>query len=195
MVATPGVEELHSTDAVMSCVLLSLKVPVAANCFVVPIAMLGLAGVTAIVTRLAAVTVSEVLPLTSPDAAVMVTVPAPVLVAKPDVLTEATLTFEEDQVTDGSCCVLPSSKIPVAVNCCVVPKAMEVFAGVMEIESSCAGTTVSVAVSLTAPTVAVMVTVPAPAVVARPLPSMLATVMSDEVQATAAVRSWEEPSV
>ena len=44
MVAAVGFEELHSTEAVMSSVLLSLKVPVAANCLVVPTAMLeGLA--------------------------------------------------------------------------------------------------------------------------------------------------------
>ena len=102
---------------------------------VVPIAILELAGVTAIETRLALVTVSEVEPLTEPDAAVMVAVPGPVLVARPAALIDDTLTFEEDQITEGSCCVLPSSKSPVAVNCCVVPIAMEEFAGVIEIES------------------------------------------------------------
>lgn len=113
----------------------SLKVPVAVNCFVVPMAMLGLAGVTAIETRLAPVTVSEVVPLTEPEAAVIVAVPGPVLVARPAALIDATLTSDEDQTTEGSCCVLPSSKSPVAVNCCVVPSAMEEFAGVTEIES------------------------------------------------------------
>lgn len=115
--------------------LVSLKVPVAVNCLVVPIAMLGLAGVTAIDTRVALVTVSEVEPLTDPDAAVMVAVPVPVLVPRPAALMDATLTLEDDQITDGNCCVLPSSKRPVAVNCCVVPIAMEEFAGVTEIES------------------------------------------------------------
>ena len=37
----------------MSCVLLSLKVPVAVNCFVVPTAMLEFAGVTAMETSVA----------------------------------------------------------------------------------------------------------------------------------------------
>ncbi len=191
----PAAEELHSTDAVMSCVLVSLKVPVAVNCLVVPMAMLGFAGVTAIETRLAPVTVSDVLPLTAPDVAIMVVVPVPVLVARPEAFTDATLMFEEDHVTEGSCCVLPSSKIPVAINCCVVPSAMEVLAGVTEIESRCAATTVRVAVSLTAPTVAVMVTLPAPAVVTKPFPSMLAIVWSDELQATPLERSCEVPSV
>src|ERR1051326_5166117 len=121
----PAFEELHSTDAVMSCVLVSLNVPVAVNCLVVPMAMLGFAGVTAIETRVALVTVSEVVPLTAPDAAVIVAVPGPVLVARPEALIEATLTFDDDQITDGSCCVLPSSKSPAAVNCYVVPSAIE----------------------------------------------------------------------
>jgi hypothetical protein len=93
-------------------------------------------GVTAMETRAALVTVSEVDPLMEPEVAVIVTVPVPVLMASPNVLTEATLMFEEDQVTDESCCVLPSSKIPVAVNCSAVPRAMEGVAGVSEIERS-----------------------------------------------------------
>src|SRR5271169_264584 len=47
MVATAGVAELQVTWAVMSCVVWSEYVPVAVNCFVVPAAMDGLAGVTA----------------------------------------------------------------------------------------------------------------------------------------------------
>ena len=49
--------------------------------------------------------------------------------------------------------------------------------------------------SLTLPTVAVMVMVPAPTVVARPLLSIVATVVSDELQVTPPERSCEEPSV
>lgn len=116
--------------------LLSVKVPVAVNCCVVPIAMLTGLGVTAIDTRAALVTVSEADPLIEPEVAVIVTGPVPVLVAKPDALMEATFASEEDQVTDVSCCVLPSSKIPVAMNSSVVPRAIEALAGLTEIESS-----------------------------------------------------------
>lgn len=195
MVATVGSEELHSTDAVMSWVLLSLNVPVAVNCFVVPMAMLELLGVTAMDTRVAAVTVSEAVPLTDPEVAVMVTEPVPVLVARPDALIDATLTFDDDHVTDVSCCVLPSLKKPVATNCWSVPRAIEGDAGVTEIETMLAATTVSVAVSLKDPIVAVMVTVPGPAVVARPLLSMPATVLSEELQVTPLERSCDEPSL
>jgi len=195
MAATDGLAEPQSTDAVMSCVLLSLKVPVAVNCFVVPIAIPELLGVTAMETRVAAVTVSEAVPLTDPEDAVMVTVPEPVLVARPAALMEATFRSDEDHVTEGSCCVLPSSKLPAAINCWSVPRAIEGIAGVTEIETRLAGTTVSVAVSLKDPAVAVMVTVPCPAVVASPLLSMPATVLSEEVQVTPLTRSCDEPSV
>jgi hypothetical protein len=75
MLAAAGVEELHNDDAVMSWVLESLKVPVAVNCLSAPIGIVELAGVTAIDTRVAAETVSEAVPLTDPDVAVIVVVP------------------------------------------------------------------------------------------------------------------------
>src|SRR5207247_202480 len=82
-VATPASEELQATWVVRSCVVLSLKVPVAVNCRVVPFAILGVVGVTVIVDRVAAVTVSVVLPETPPKVAVIVVVPAATDVAKP----------------------------------------------------------------------------------------------------------------
>ena len=46
-VATPAADELHVTAVVRSCVVLSLNVPVAANCCVTPSAIDGFVGVTA----------------------------------------------------------------------------------------------------------------------------------------------------
>lgn len=125
MVADAGVEEVQTTDAVMSSVDESLKVPVAVNCFVVPTTMLEFAGVTAIDTRVDPVTVSDAVPLTEPEAAVMVVVPVPTLVASPAEFTVATELDEEDQVAPTSNCVLPSSKFPIALNCCTVPIAID----------------------------------------------------------------------
>ena len=51
IVATEVVAEAQVTWLVRSCVELSEKVPVAVNCSVFPLAMLGLAGVTAIDTQ------------------------------------------------------------------------------------------------------------------------------------------------
>ncbi len=133
IVAAAGLDELHITDPEISCVLLSLNDPVAVNCLVVPVAIVALAGVTAIETRLAPVTVSDAVPLTDPDATVMVAVPVPRVVANPFESTAATALDPENQVTDVNGCVLPSSKLPTALNCCVVPRAIEATAGLTEI--------------------------------------------------------------
>jgi hypothetical protein len=125
IVADAGVEEVQTTDAVMSSVDESLKVPVAVNCLVVPTTMLEFVGVTVIDTRVDPVTVSDAVPLTEPEAAVMVVVPVPTLVASPAEFTVATELDEEDQVAPTSSCVLPSSKFPTALNCCTVPIAID----------------------------------------------------------------------
>jgi len=76
---------------------------VAVNCRVVPFAILGVVGVTVIVDRIAAVTVSVVLPETPPKVAVIVVVPAATDVAKPceppALLIVATPAAEELQAT------------------------------------------------------------------------------------------------
>ena len=56
-------------------------------------------GVTEMETRLAATTVSRVVSLNEPIFAVMVAVPAPTVVAKPELLIVATPSAEELQVT------------------------------------------------------------------------------------------------
>jgi len=173
----------------------SLKVPVALNCLVVPTAMLEFAGVTAIESRVAPVTVNDAVPLTEPEVAVMVAVPVPVLVANPVVSTLATEVAEDDQFTDGSNCVLPSSKVPVALNCWLVPIAIDCTAGVTEIEIRWAATTVRSDVSVNEPTFAVIVVEPAATVVASPDPLMEAVAGVEDVQVTPLVKSKLEPSV
>jgi hypothetical protein len=66
IVATPLFDELQVTVFVRFWVLLSLYVPVAVYCCVFPIGTEAFAGVTAIETRFATVTVSAVDPLTDP---------------------------------------------------------------------------------------------------------------------------------
>ncbi len=61
--------------------------------------MLGSVGVTSIVDRVAAVTVSVVLPETPPKVAVIVVVPAATDVARPALSIVAKAVFEELQVT------------------------------------------------------------------------------------------------
>ena len=69
-------EELHVTLPVRFCVLLSLNVPVAMYCCVRPAATDAVAGVTAMDCNVAAVTVSDAVPVMLPLLAVIVVVPA-----------------------------------------------------------------------------------------------------------------------
>ena len=194
MVAVAGVEEPHRTERVRSCVLASLKVPVAVNCFVVPTAMLEFAGVTAMDTNVALLTLSEAVPVTEPESALIVVDPVPTAVARPEALTAAAPGADEVHVNEGKSCVLPSSKVPTAVNCWVVPRAIETAFGSTSIDIRCAATTVRVVVSLTDPTVAVIVVCPAPTVVACPEPLMLATGDEDELHVTPLLKSCVDPS-
>ena len=75
-------EELQAADARFS-VLPSLNVPVAVNCCLFPAAIVGAAGVTAIETSVAGVTVKVVEPFNGPEVAVIVVVPAATLLARP----------------------------------------------------------------------------------------------------------------
>jgi len=194
MVAVAGLEEPQRTESVRSCVLLSLKVPVAVNCLVVPTAILEFAGVTAIDTNAALLTLSEAVPVTEPEIALMVDDPVPTAVARPEGLMVAVPGSDDVHVTDVKSCVLPSSKVPTALNCCSVPKAIAAAFGSTSIDIRCAATTVKVVVSLRDPTVAVTVVCPAPAVVATPEPLILATELEEELQVTPLARSCADPS-
>jgi hypothetical protein len=64
--------------------------------------MLEFAGVTATETRVAAVTVSDAVPLTEPEVALIVAVPAPVVWANPVESTVTTEVADEDQASEVS---------------------------------------------------------------------------------------------
>jgi hypothetical protein len=115
--ATAIADEFQITDAVRSCVVLSENVPVAANLTVVPLAMPGLDGVTAIDTSVAEFTVSKVDPVMLLDVAVTVVEPAASEVAKAEVTIVATLVLDELQITCAvRSCVVLSENVPVAAN-------------------------------------------------------------------------------
>ena len=61
-VAIDSCKELHVTDDVIFCVVLSEKIPVAVNCGFIPRGLIGLTGVTAMDTSVAGVTVRFVVP-------------------------------------------------------------------------------------------------------------------------------------
>lgn len=169
--------------------------PTAANCLVVPTAIEEPGGVTDIDTSVAPVTVSDAVPLTEPEVAVIVDVPAPTPVPKPAEVIVATLVDELDQVRFVNNCVLPSSKLPTALNCRVVPAAIDCTGGVTAIDVRCAATTVRVDESLSAPRAAVMFVVPAARVVTTPAEFTVATDVSEELHVTPADKSALLPSV
>jgi len=167
-----------------------------------------LAGVIAIETRAAEVTVKFVLPLTPVPGCVaeMVVLPLATLVASPllpaALLIVATLVVPEDHVTAlvRSCTEL-SVYVPVAVNDCARPRATVALAGVTSIETNVAELTEKLVLAeIPEPAwVAVIVVVPVLALVARPLVSaallIVATLVLEEDQVTEVVRFWTELSV
>jgi len=156
---------------------------------VLPAATEGVAGVTEIAVKTAAVTVKVAEPLTLPEVAAMVAVPGATLVASPALFTVATATADELHLAVLlRFCVLPLLYVPVAVNCWVLPAATEALAGVTESEVKTAAVTVSVAEPVIAPDLAVMVVVPGATVVANPLALIFAIVVADELQFAELVR-------
>jgi hypothetical protein len=152
--------------------------------------------VTLIDRRADGSTVRTVWPATDPREPRIVVVPGVRALASPAALTVATPGPEEVQTTDVvMSCVLPSLEVPVAMNCCVVPLAMEGLAGVTAMEVSTAGPTVRVVEPVTEPEVAEMVEVPTPAPEATPVAEIVATEVLEETQVTAEVRSVVVPSL
>jgi len=97
-------------------------VPAAVNCFVRPVATLGLAGDTVIAVSVAAVTVSVVLPDIEPDVAVTTVEPTAMPVARPPEFMVATDVDPDDQVTNAVISTdVPLEYVPVAMNCLVSP--------------------------------------------------------------------------
>jgi hypothetical protein len=150
-------------------VLPSLNVPIAENCWLVVAAIVASPGMIASEARFAAFTVATDVPLTKPEAAVIVVVPRFRAVAKPLAVIDATPVFEELHVAvPVMSCVDPSENVPIAVNCCKVPREIDGLAGVTAIEVTVAPVTVSVALEEMPPEAAVMGELPAAIARARP---------------------------
>ena len=155
-VETSGVV-FQVTNDVRSCVVRSVNNPVAINCCFVPRAMLGLTGVTAMDNSVAGVTASvagiaDIIPVLG-SVAVIVVVPTVNEVAKP--LEPATLLMDATVETSGTVfqvtddvrsCGGPAVNIPVALNCCFIPRATLALIGVIAMDTKVTGVTVSVVV-------------------------------------------------
>ena len=155
--------------------------------------MLADTGLMAIETSTAGVTVNAADPLIAPEAAVMLAVPLPALDTSPALLMVAVARVSDDHAAVAvRSIVLPSVNEPVAVNCWVVPSAMEALAGATVIETRAAAVTVSVVEPVMLPEVALIVAVPVPALVTRPWvpPTLLITAVegAPELHCTVWVR-------
>jgi hypothetical protein len=111
MVAVAGVPEAQVAVAVRICVLESLYVPVATKFCVAPLAMETVAGVTAIETRVAAVTVSVVMPTMAPLVAEIMVVPSATAFASP---------WEAAALEIVAVPIVADTQVAVAVRSCVV---------------------------------------------------------------------------
>lgn len=159
-VRTPGLDELQSAVLEKSAVVPSVKMPLAVNCLVRPLARDRFPGVIDIVLKVACITVTVVLPDIVPDVAVITAVPAETPVARPFASIVATAGSDEVHVADAvRSADVPSDKAPVAVNCLVAAIAMLEFVGVIAIEFRGA-VTVNAVLPDVAPEVAVIVAVP-----------------------------------
>lgn len=118
----------------------SVYVPVAVNCWDWPRSIAGDDGAMAIETSAAGLTVRLALPEIEPDTAMMVVAPGKNDCARPavpgDMLIVAALGFDDVHCTEAvRSCVEVSLYVPVAVNCCVVPKGIEAVEGETAIET------------------------------------------------------------
>src|SRR5580700_2123604 len=156
--ATPVLEEVHVALEVTFCLVPSLNVPVAKSCTVPFLAIDAVVGVTAMDCSIADVPVSVAAGLaTLPKVAVICVVPAPWPAARPfcEPIVD-TAVFEEDQLTvEVMSCVVPSLKVPTAVNCCVPLGATEAAPGVTATDFKVALEIVNGTAGLTMPPVGV----------------------------------------
>jgi hypothetical protein len=195
MVATAAFDETQVAELVRSWVLPSEYVPVAVNCSEFPLAIDGLAGLTAIDTNTGEPTVTAALPETPIQPALICDVPCASPVASPLALTVATAAFEETQVAElVRSWLLPSEYVPVAASCCVVPWAIDGLVGLTEIDTNTAGPTVRVVLPVTPAEAALIWEVPCAAPVARPVAVIVATAVLDESHVAVLVTSTVVPS-
>ena len=154
-------------------------------------------GATAIELSVAPVTVSGALPVTPPNVALMLAVPAATPSTIPAALTVAAAVLSETQVAlDVMTCVLPSLNCAVAVNPSLLPGAIECPDGVTVIVEAVAFVTVSVTDGVKVPIVAVIAVGPALIPLAKPFPTpIVATVVSEDVHVACPVRFLVLPSL
>lgn len=176
--------------------MLSPKVAVALNFWVVPGAMLTVAGLIATDLMVTAFTCKVgVVALTPSSVAVIVALPGMFVVTKPDLDTESTEADDFQVTAVVRSWVEPSLNLPVAVSCMVVPSPNLVSGVVTLMEDSLALVTVKPVEAVGVPNCAPIVVAPAAIVVVFPATGFAATalLLDDHLMPGAEVRSWTLP--
>lgn len=112
--------------------------------------------------------------------------------ARPVELIVAAFVFDEAQVAVFvKSCVVLSEKVPVALNCSVLPAGTELFAGATAIDTNvAAAVTLRLVEPVTVPCFAEMVAdCPAVTPVAKPVELIVAAAVFDDAQVTEVVKS------
>jgi hypothetical protein len=151
--------------------------------------------VTTIDTSTAEVIVRDAFPLVEADVAVIFAVPTAIAVARPAGEIEAALEGEELHVTPLSVCCDLSLNVPIALNCCVVPLAIDADPGETAIEASTGAIAEAVTDPLTAPDLAVIVDEPWATEVAKPVEEIVTTPTVSEDHMAELLKSWVVPSL
>ena len=190
MVAVAVVPEVQTAELVTSWAGPEVKLAVAMNCCVVPLAIVGLPGVTTTEMTVALVTVRVALPDTAPTAAEMAVCPGSTEVASPVPSTVAVAGVPDIQLAVAvTSRMLASLKVAIAVNCWVVPSAMAGVPGVTAMDTIVAAPTVRSVLPLCPSKVAVMVVVPGATALASPPGAMVAKPVWEEVHTALLVTS------
>lgn len=161
-VMVPPADALHVTLLVMFWVLLSVYLPVAVYCWVPFGATEAVGGVIVIETS-GLVTVSTAVPEIAPDVAVIVGVVLGVMpLASPPctVIVAPAPAVHVVVVAVVMFWVVPSAKVPVAVNCCVPLGATDAVGGVTAIDTRGLATVMVAVFEVIPPEAAVMLAVP-----------------------------------
>ena len=126
----------------------------------------------------------------------METVPNATPVASPSCVTVATELLELDQLAElERFCMVPSEKVPVAVNCSVVPSGTGFgVVGVIAMDVSTAAETATLKLLVCPPAWTVMMLVPGRMPLTVPLELVVATVVLEELRVALLVRSCVVPS-
>lgn len=172
----------------------SPKVPINENCCTVPGAMVGLSGAMVTETSGNEVMVIVVLPVTPFKEADIVTVPVFLVRATPLLVMFARLAEELCQLTPVSRIVLPSLKVPMAVNWILVRVGTIGAAGSTVIEVSLAEDTLRVADPMTFWNTALIFVLPMLSAFAKPVLLTSATTAEEDSHWACEVTSCVLPS-